>query len=320
MVLPGGKENGRSLRYVPYEVLGTTPNVVVDGAAQEATVLTLSHWPGSGTHKALKADTSTEICFRYLSAPEIAPEAEEARAVSVNHEDVDGLLGMWALLNPGVAWDHLEDLVAAATADDFGRITSERGAWLALTFADLLREGYAAALPRVAHVLGNLELYEGTYRAAWRRIEADRDALKTGRATLEEHPDIDLAVFRSHAPLHEWAQNSATDRMRILEIVDGRIHGFRYRYETWVQFVSRPLPPRVDLTPFLQTLNAIEEHPDAVWEFDGIGDLVPRLQLLDARGDAVASRIEPDRFLADLGEYLRLTQHDPDRIWNPYDP
>ena len=38
------------------------------GAALPDTVLTLSHWPKSGTPRALKADTSTGIVFNYLVA------------------------------------------------------------------------------------------------------------------------------------------------------------------------------------------------------------------------------------------------------------
>jgi hypothetical protein len=35
--------------FVPYEALGESPNIIVDGAPNDFTVLTLSHWPKSGT-------------------------------------------------------------------------------------------------------------------------------------------------------------------------------------------------------------------------------------------------------------------------------
>ena len=54
------------LRFVPYEDLGTAPNVIVDGPPNRHSTLTLSHWPQSGTPRELKADTSAEIAFRYL--------------------------------------------------------------------------------------------------------------------------------------------------------------------------------------------------------------------------------------------------------------
>jgi hypothetical protein len=58
----------RSRHFVAYEELGQTPNIVVDGSGNAATVITLSHWPKSGTPKALKADTSTEIVFNFGSS------------------------------------------------------------------------------------------------------------------------------------------------------------------------------------------------------------------------------------------------------------
>ena len=49
--------------FVPYAEAADLPNIVVDGAAAAATVLTLSHWPKSGTPETLRADTSAEIVF-----------------------------------------------------------------------------------------------------------------------------------------------------------------------------------------------------------------------------------------------------------------
>ena len=65
------------MRFVPYEQLAGIPNVVVDGSATESTVLTLSHWPGS------RVDASL--------------------AVSNNHLDQDGLMGVWSMIDPDAA-------------------------------------------------------------------------------------------------------------------------------------------------------------------------------------------------------------------------
>ena len=52
------------MRFVPYHELNdSTPNIIVDGAAGPGTVLTLSHWPKSGTPEALKRDTFRRDCF-----------------------------------------------------------------------------------------------------------------------------------------------------------------------------------------------------------------------------------------------------------------
>ena len=49
------------MHYVAYDRLGDTPNVIVDGAACPSTVLSLSHWPKSGSPAWAKADLSAEL-------------------------------------------------------------------------------------------------------------------------------------------------------------------------------------------------------------------------------------------------------------------
>lgn len=102
--------------FVPYDDLGETPNIVVDGAGNPATEITLSHWPKSGTHKDLKADTSAEIVFNYLDSPAFHVAAE---AVTNNHFDEDGLVGVFTLIEPEAACAMRELLCDAARAGDF---------------------------------------------------------------------------------------------------------------------------------------------------------------------------------------------------------
>src|SRR5438093_8265778 len=101
------------MRFVPYHELAGAPSVIVDGSGADGTVLTLSHWPRSGTPWPLKDDLSTQIVFRYLKQPElhVAPEA-----VPNNHFDEDGLAGVFALLHPEQAFairPLLEDVASA---------------------------------------------------------------------------------------------------------------------------------------------------------------------------------------------------------------
>ena len=88
------------MQFLPYEQLSAIPNIIVDGAARDSTVLTLSHWPHSPTPRELQRDTSAEIAFAYLDAPQFHVSAE---AVSNNHFDEDGLIGIFTLVNPSVA-------------------------------------------------------------------------------------------------------------------------------------------------------------------------------------------------------------------------
>ncbi len=74
----------QSAQYEPYKKIGDRPNIIVDGAPLESTVLTLSHWPNNQTDPSLRRDTSTATVFAYLDAPELH---QDVPIVSNNHFD-----------------------------------------------------------------------------------------------------------------------------------------------------------------------------------------------------------------------------------------
>src|SRR2546423_10914463 len=86
--------------YLPYFELTGVPNIIADGHPRRSTVLTLSHWPSSGTPEALQRDLSAEIALAYLNTPEFWVDAH---VVSNNHFDIDGFMAMWALCSPEAA-------------------------------------------------------------------------------------------------------------------------------------------------------------------------------------------------------------------------
>src|SRR4051812_44843862 len=105
------------MQFVPYLDLDGRPNVIVDGAGTVNTWLTLSHWPGSDVPQSLAADLSAEIVVRYL---EQSDQHVEVELVSNNHFDEDGLMGVWALVDPERALAHRDLVVDVARAGDFG--------------------------------------------------------------------------------------------------------------------------------------------------------------------------------------------------------
>src|SRR5437016_1361866 len=123
------------MRFEPYEQLGERPNVIVDGSATPSTVLTLSHWPGSHVAPTLAADLSAEIVIRYLEQPDLHVDAE---LVSNNHFDEDGLMGVWALVEPDAALRHKELVVDVARAGDFAWSTTRDAARIAFTIGAML--------------------------------------------------------------------------------------------------------------------------------------------------------------------------------------
>src|SRR5215467_10991989 len=104
------------MEYLSYDSLDDRPNIIVDGSGNAGTILTLSHWPHSGTPAEFKADTSTEIVLNFLASPRRVEYEAKASIVSNNHFDEDGLMSVWAMLNPEKAQELRERLIEVATA------------------------------------------------------------------------------------------------------------------------------------------------------------------------------------------------------------
>jgi hypothetical protein len=310
--------------FVPAEDLGETPNVVVDGARLPSTVLSLSHWPRSGTPAVLRADTSALIVERYLACGADGPEV---RAVTNNHYDEDGLLGIWLLLErPPEGSPQRRLAVAAAEAGDFGTWTdpwAPRVAIAAMAMAErattplpevgriLAGAGasdpagrlYRAILPGTGGLLADPERYRLLWAPQWKGIAADIALLDAGEATIGDEAAIDLAVVRAPRALHPMALHPRTGRTRVLTVLPDGTLVVGYRYETWVDYASRPLAPRVDLTPLAGRLQEMEERPGR-WLFEGVQAITPRLFLAGARGRPAPSSIGAERLVAELAATL----------------
>jgi hypothetical protein len=316
------------MRFVPYDELRSEPNVIVDGSATGGTVLTLSHWPKSGTPLEFAADTSAEIVFKYLDRP---AAHVSATAVSNNHFDEDGLIGIFAMVDPATALRHRDRLIATATAGDFGVYSSREAARMAFTisaFADdttsplpreifnlpyaaqsasLYRKLLAVIPPLLADVNAHRRFWEEDDRA----LTAGEELIDQGTVTIEEKPDLDLAVIRipPDGPMpHAYVLNTRTPRSRLL-VIHGQHVELRYRYEGWVQFRSRMVAPRVDLSPLAAELSA-EERPPGTWVFDGVEAITPSLHL---HGSAATS-LPVDSIEARVEHHLRTGTP----AWNPF--
>jgi hypothetical protein len=102
---------------------------------------------------------------------------------------------------------------------------------------------------------------------------------------------------------------NATDRFAVL-IRQGRRYQFFYRYETWVQYISRVPRERRDLAPLAAQLTEVEGGKGQ-WVYEGSEKLLARLQLRDADESTIA----PDVFADLVIEALKGATPD----WNPYE-
>jgi len=337
-----------ALRYAPYEELDGRPNVVVDGSPTEGTVLCLSHWPGIAVPSDLAADLSAEMALDYLGSFD---RHGDAHLASNNHFDQDGLVGVFALTCPDQALERRLLLAEVARAGDFARTTAHDAATVSMTlaaYADPARtplgtlpadSGASAALlyTELLGLLPELCDHPTRFRALWAEedaaLRASEAAVAAGDVTIDEVVDLDLAVVTvpEHAPsagghrfgdawvsgLHPMAVHNATDRTTVLT-VRGHRYRVEQRYETWVQFRSRPVRPRVDLVPLAALLTEAERQAgagtgaSATWEAQAVSALSPTLA---PKGDA-ESALEPGAVRALVEAHLRSAPP----AWDPSAP
>ena len=326
------------MRYVPYgPELDELPNVIVDGRGNDATVLALSHWPRNHTPAELKADSSTEIAVNYLRSPQRDAYRQDADAVSNNHYDVDGLMSLWAMLNPEAALERAELLVAVGECGDFDRWSGEQATKVTCALYGMetlrsspIRQGlakirdylerttflYREALPLVLDLLDDIDRFEEYWRDEYQKVEADRELFARGEATVQEIPELDLAVFHLPRLLHDMALYEQTACSRVALIIGDDRYQARYRYESWVELQSRRPPPRIDLRPFAELLQAIEGNAGE-WAADEVRRSLPRLRLRGPEGGTSPSSLTPGLFLRLFAQYLRENASNEELLWSP---
>lgn len=327
-----------AMRYLPYgPELEGVPNVIVDGRGNDATVLVLSHWPRNRTPAELKADSSTEIAINYLRSPDREALRAGADAASNNHFDVDGLMSLWAVLNPEAALERAELLIAAGECGDFDRWGGEQATKLTCAIYGLeslasspIRQGlgpirdylertaylYQETLPLVPRLLDETDSFEEYWRPEYEKVERGRELFARGEATVQEMPDVDLAVFTLPGEVHDMALYEQTNCSRVALVLPEQRYQVRYRYESWVEFQSRPVPPRIDLRPFADFLMTFEGNPGE-WAAAEVQRSLPRMRLRGPEGGTSPSSLTPGLFLRQLANYLRENAENAALTWTP---
>jgi hypothetical protein len=329
------------MRFTAYSKT-TEPNIVVDGNRNGNTLLTLSHWPQSGTPGALKADTSTEIAFKYLDSPKFLVQAD---VVTNNHFDQDGVAGIFALIDPVTASRYRELLIDVASAGDFGVFQSRDAVRINFALSSLAdpetspfpRDVFERPYPqmaaelyiRILDLLPRLIAEPNAFKSLWETEDAklleSEHLVNEGVVTVEEHRDLDFAVVQiperlaasrvhrftssQRSELHPLAIYNATPCTRVL-LTQGQHAEFQYRYEGWVQLVSRKPAARVDLSPLVDELNLAEDGGGR-WTFDGVDEITPRLYLDGKRESSIPVEVIRGK----IEHHLKTGPP----AWNPYD-
>ena len=303
--------------FVPFAQLRQQPTIVVDSVGLGA-VLTLAHWRAAATPPALRDDTSAGSALRVLHQP--ATPGLEAAAVTANHFDIDGFVGVWSLLNPALALRHEIVLRMVAVLGDFREIdlthpladdalklvcwlNAEEKARFYEPFgapARRRREDEASAekfdwfLPRFAEVLETPEMGRASWQPEYDRVQRAAAISQSPETTRRRYPEIGLAVVQTPAPLPYYALFGPTTGCDIvLSQYGGNRYELEYKYTTWVDLASRPTLPRLALAPLAARLNALETS-GRPWAADGITDTGPLLRLAGRKLGKAERYADPD--------------------------
>ncbi len=298
----------QSLQYLPYNRLGLTPNIIVDSVPIESTIITLSHWPASGSPPELKADLSAEIVFNFLEWAEAESIKGKAEAVSNNHFDEDGLVGIFALLNPEAAQvTFVLQAWAQPDKSPLNRTVFRR------PYDEITGILYEELLPRFSNIFQRVHFLEQYWKEEDELLDWSENAIQAGSIKIDEYPHLDFSVIETpgtkewvdsrpivdgarwtHSVCHQFAAHNATTSSRIL-VTDGKRHDFYYRYETWVETVERKPPPRLDLKPIAERLNRLEGR--SLWSAEHIKDIVPHLSMAERGQTKLSSASVKDAFI-----------------------
>lgn len=305
-------------QFVAFQKLRQQPTIVVDSVGLGA-ALTLAHWRGAATPEFLRDDTSAGSVLRALRAPETP--GMEAIAVTANHFDVDGFVGVWSLLNPELALRHEHLLRLTATLGDFRELDWQDPSadhalrlvcWLNAKEKELFyvpfgapalrrREDEASAekfewfLPRFQEVVENPDAERSVWEPEYERVKQAFTMLQGPDTTLTRYPEIGLVVVRAPMPLPYYALFGPTAGYdMVLSIYDEQRYEFEYKYTTWIDLESRPTFPRLPLDVLAAQLNTQEQAPHR-WTFDGITDTGPLLRLAGKSLNKAQRYADPDQ-------------------------
>lgn len=316
------------MRFVPDHKLRPEERpqaVACDGPCEAG--LQLSHWPGNATPARYKADLGVEMALAFAEAPD-----PRLTIATNHHHDADGVLSLFALLQPDLARAHRALLVEAAAFGDFQHGEDED----ALQLAAVLEKGPSHPSSPVAKHLGSLgdddafalatehalgllpELlargaarFEEVWRddLGWFRVS--RDAWRDGALQVTELPPARLSVLEWDAECHPAAADAAARGDLLLHIIEGA-QGFHYRadwrYYSWAATVSpqRPPIPRLSLEKLCLPLNSLETNRRGRWMHSGYAGAgrTEALRFTNPMGEELESHLQPTEVVQKLAWFL----------------
>ena len=312
------------------EALDDVPKLSVDGTVDNS--IHFSHWQGNLTPTELKADTSTEIALNLAASPNREQLTNGIELVTNNHFDTDGVLSVWTVLNGERALPYRDLLIAAAEAGDFSEYSSDDGVRVSIAIqgsdqaspnnddgsplAKLIAgekvdddaRAYELVLPRVEHLLTNINDYESLWREGWNNVAAAIESFERGKSRVTEYSDGKISLVTlapelfdgtGFSPTRHSAPFTAISKFAKGELFligiptsGGWFYRLDYPYYSWAETVVRPRIERRDLSGVLPLLNDKESNRDGSWQTDN-REMTSAVKFLDNARTLAASRLEP---------------------------
>lgn len=180
-------------------------------------------------------------------------------------------------------------------------------------------------LERVPALAREVDAAETLWHEQYEHFEQSTKLIEDRVVTIDEFPDVDLAVVSipedlplrtvrrylqaERAAVHPFAIHNRTRCNRILRMT-GQRYELQYRYESWVQLASRRPHLRVALADLATELNGVERAAGD-WRCEDVNEVAPRLWL-----EGVSrSSLEPQQFVDRVCRYLATAPV----AWDPYD-
>jgi len=319
------------------EALESVPKLSVDGTVDNS--IHFSHWQGNLTPAELKADTSTEIALNLAASPNREQLTNGIELVTNNHFDTDGVLSVWTVLNGERALPYQDLLIAAAEAGDFSEYSSDDGVRVSIAIqgsdqaspnnddgsplAKLIAgaevdddaRAYELVLPRVEHLLTNINDYESLWREGWNGVAAAIESFEQGKSRVTEYSDGKISLITlapeifggsGFSPTRHSAPFTAISKFAKGELFligiptrGGWFYRIDYPYYSWAETVVRPRIERRDLSGALTLLNEKEGNRDGSWQTDN-REMTSAVKFLDNARTLAASRLEPSAIIEAL--------------------
>ncbi|HEU4931494.1 MAG TPA: DUF6687 family protein [Pyrinomonadaceae bacterium] len=312
------------------EALDNVPKLSVDGTVDNS--IHFSHWEGNRTPTELKADTSTEIALNLAASPNRSQLTNGIELVTNNHFDTDGVLSVWTVLNGERALPYRDLLIAAAEAGDFSEYSSDDGVRVSIAIqgsdqaspnnddgsplamliageeVDDDARAYELVLPRVEHLLTNINDYEPLWREGWNNVSAAIESFEQGKSKVTEYSDEKISLITLAPEIFDGAGFSPTRHSAPFTAISkfakgelfliaiptsgGWFYRIDYPYYSWAETVVRPRIEHRDLSGALKLLNDREGNRDGKWQTDN-REMTSAVKFLDNARTLAASRLDP---------------------------